>query len=89
MKSVKRVKSILKARPTTHGDFTDGAEFTQSVMRIAEKMPSYEGASAVQKEGLHMIVHKLQRCLAGDPDFAEHWHDIAGYAQLVADRCSK
>ncbi len=22
----------------------------------------------------------------GDPDYADSWHDIAGYAQLVADR---
>lgn len=89
MSSAKRVKKILADRPKTHGDFTDGARFTQEVLRVAAAMPAYASMTAVQREGLHMIVHKLQRALAGDPDFAEHWHDVAGYANLVADRCSK
>ena len=88
-KASKTVKRILKTRPTTHGDFTDGARFTQQTLRLAEKMPGYARASDVQKEGAHMIIHKLQRAFAGDPDYAEHWHDMAGYANLVADRCSK
>jgi hypothetical protein len=33
-----------------------------------------------------MIAHMLGRILNGDPDYADSWHDIAGYAQLVADR---
>ena len=89
MRAAKAVKQILDERPKTHGDFTDGARFTQSVLQLAATMPGYSRATAVHKEGFHMIVHKLQRILAGDPDFAEHWHDVAGYANLVADRCEK
>lgn len=89
MSAAKAVKKILADRPRTHGDFTDGARFTQSVLRLASQMPGYESATDVQREGFHMIVHKCQRLLAGDPGFAEHWHDIAGYANLVADRCKK
>ena len=33
-----------------------------------------------------MIVHKIARILAGDPNHADHWHDIAGYAILVEER---
>jgi len=39
-----------------------------------------------QQEALDMICHKIGRILNGDPDYADNWHDIAGYAQLVADR---
>lgn len=39
-----------------------------------------------QQEALDMICHKIGRILNGDPDYADSWHDIAGYAQLVADR---
>jgi hypothetical protein len=33
-----------------------------------------------------MICHKIARILNGDPNYADSWVDIAGYAQLVADR---
>ena len=33
-----------------------------------------------------MIFHKIGRIINGDPDYADSWHDIAGYAQLVANR---
>lgn len=39
-----------------------------------------------QQEALDMICHKIGRIINGDPDYADSWHDIAGYAQLVADR---
>lgn len=41
----------------------------------------------VQRESLSMIFHKIGRILAGDPNFRDHWDDIAGYAKLAADRC--
>ena len=37
-----------------------------------------------------MIVHKIGRILAGNPNHSDHWHDIAGYATLVdAQLCAK
>lgn len=33
-----------------------------------------------------MIAHKLGRIINGDPNYSDSWHDIAGYAKLVADR---
>lgn len=32
-----------------------------------------------------MIFHKIARILNGDPNYADSWVDIAGYAKLVAD----
>ena len=32
-----------------------------------------------------MIAHKIGRILNGDPNYADSWVDIAGYAQLVAN----
>ncbi len=37
-----------------------------------------------QREALGMICNKLGRILNGDPNYADSWADIAGYAQLVA-----
>jgi hypothetical protein len=39
-----------------------------------------------QREALAMIANKLGRILNGDPNYADSWMDIAGYAKLVADR---
>lgn len=36
-----------------------------------------------------MIAHKIGRILNGDPNYADSWIDIAGYAKLVADRLEK
>ena len=33
-----------------------------------------------------MIAHKIGRILAGNPDFKDHWDDIAGYAVLISQR---
>ena len=30
----------------------------------------------------------MKRILNGDPDYHDSWHDIVGYAQLVADELS-
>jgi hypothetical protein len=35
---------------------------------------------------MDMIMHKIGRIVNGDPDYADSWVDIAGYAKLVADR---
>jgi hypothetical protein len=35
---------------------------------------------------MEMICHKMARIMNGDPNYSDSWHDIAGYAKLVADR---
>jgi hypothetical protein len=32
-----------------------------------------------------MICHKISRIANGDPNYADSWDDIAGYAKLVSD----
>ena len=80
------VRRLLKVRPTTHGDFTDGAKFTQAVMRAAQAAPSWDRMTDVQKECLHHIAQKLQRVVCGDPNHKDHWADVAGYAGIALAR---
>lgn len=49
-------------------------------------VPQPPSAQADAVEALEMIAHKIGRILNGDPGYADSWVDIAGYAQLVADR---
>lgn len=82
------IQHLLSTRGQTHGDYSHHASITQ---RLKDCMgPHYEiHHTVVHRESLEMIAHKIGRILAGDPDFRDHWDDIAGYAKLAADRCSK
>lgn len=81
-------KEILAVRLTTHGDFTDQATITQNIKFQMSVGRNWNSLSACQRESLEMIAHKIARILAGDSNFKDHWDDIAGYANLVADRVS-
>lgn len=37
----------------------------------------------VRELEFEMIAHKIARILNGDPNYADNWHDIAGYATLI------
>jgi hypothetical protein len=88
--TIPTVIDVLAERRKTHGSFR-----VHSLTTLALEHAFYDGAaeagkvkadfSSEQQEALHMIFHKLGRIAAGDPDFKDHWVDIAGYAQLVAN----
>lgn len=81
------IQKILNEREKTHGDYGVHSKISQDLKEI---MAKYAGnMPSDQRETLSMIAHKIGRILAGDPDFRDHWADIAGYATLSADRCSK
>ena len=82
---------LLNERGKTHGDFSDHAGITQA-LKSAMQYHNRDGDAWAkltdpQREALEMIVHKIGRILAGNPNFRDHWDDIAGYARLVAERC--
>ena len=81
-------EAILAARGQTHGDYPLHAAITQAIKRVLYDHYT-TSHSDIARESMEMIAHKLGRILAGDPDFQDHWHDIAGYATLIADRCTK
>ena len=80
---------LLNERAKTHGDYTVHADITQRIKDVMFDQSNWELLSSAQREGLQMIAHKIGRILAGNPNFRDHWDDIAGYAKLVADRCPK
>lgn len=81
-------EEILKQRGGRYGLFKEHAEITMNMKRMIR---GYAGARSKaldddQQEALDMICHKIGRILNGDPNYSDSWHDIAGYAKLVADR---
>lgn len=77
---------ILIERGNRYGVFSKHASVTQDIKRALFNCRHRESLAADQVEALEMIAHKLGRIVNGDPDYADSWVDIAGYAQLVADR---
>jgi len=89
VKEVDTIANILAERQKTHGDYSEHARITQELKSVLRSSPGWDKLTDCQKETLEMIAHKAGRTLAGDPDFKDHWDDIAGYSKLVSDRCSK
>lgn len=82
------VDKILDERGKRYGKFKNHAELSQTLkMVIYDKVVERSLMLADdQKEAIDMICHKIARIINGDPNYADSWVDIAGYAQLVADR---
>ena len=84
VKGEKSVEEILTARRKTCGDFRKQATITDNLKYHMKNTENWSYLTAVQKEALDMIVHKIGRILAGDPNLKDHWDDIAGYSMLSA-----
>lgn len=79
------VKAILKERKITHGPYMETARCSQMLKDTMRKFPMYGSLTFCQRESLEMIQHKIARILCGNPNEFDHWHDIAGYAELVPE----
>ena len=77
------IENTLKTREDTHGSFRYQAETAQKLKEALRDCLNDRYLKRYQLEAMDMICGKLARICAGDPDFADHWHDIAGYAILA------
>lgn len=82
------VDAVLEERGSRYGPFITHAAITQQLKQVANKHLHLRGKVLIadQQEALDMIFHKIGRIINGDPNYADSWIDIAGYAKLVADR---
>ena len=79
------ISQTLAERATRYGSFESHARITQGIKR-AMSQGNWPRLADDQKECLEMLAHKIGRILNGDPDYHDSWHDVVGYAKLVADR---
>jgi hypothetical protein len=80
------IDEILDERGARYGKFLHHAVISQDIKDMMKQNGRWNDLQADQREALEMIAHKIARILNGDPNYADSWIDIAGYAQLVADR---
>lgn len=83
------IEATLAERGSRYGDFTDHAAIAQDLQDVMRATAGWARLNAVQKQALTVIADKQARILSGDPDYADNWHDLQGYAKLVEDRLSK
>lgn len=81
-----KLDAILNERGKRYGLFVHHADISQDFKHRMQGCSSWPKLAPDQKEALEMIAHKIARILNGDPNYADSWVDIAGYATLVADR---
>lgn len=75
-----KTEEILNEREKTHGDFEDVAFVHDGMMDCLNH--SSNVLSCAKRLAISNICLKLARIVCGDPNFADHWDDIAGYAML-------
>jgi Domain of unknown function (DUF6378) len=79
------IQKTLKQRQKTHGNFVTHAKISQDLKNVMREH-GLDELDADQIEALEMVAHKIARILNGNPNHHDHWHDVAGYSTLVADR---
>jgi len=83
-----QITQTLEERGTRYGKFIGQAEISQHLKQLIWQYAEDRRCELApdQSEALSMIAHKIARILNGDPNYADSWVDIAGYAKLVSDR---
>ena len=83
MKMPQSTNVTLKERGNRYGTFESQGKISQSFKETMRDTDNWDKLTCSQKESLEMVVHKIARILNGDPNYADSWHDIAGYATLI------
>jgi len=76
------IEDTLAERQDTHGNFADNAVASQHLKHACQRYATMV-LTPVQVEALDNICQKIARIITGDPNHADNWHDIAGYAMLA------
>ena len=82
------ITQTLEERGNRYGKFTGHSEITIALKNVIhiELLKREKILPDDMTEALHMICHKIGRIINGNENYDDSWIDIAGYAQLVADR---
>lgn len=83
------IEATLQERGSRYGRFADQAAIEKQMVDGWRVAPGWVRLAPDQTQALSMIAVKVARILNGDPNFHDSWHDIVGYAKLVADRLAK
>lgn len=89
LRSASQVERTLAERGSRYGDFLDNANLSQLLEETIRHQSGYNNLNNLHREALKFIFQKISRIVNGDPNYADNWHDIQGYAKLVEERLPK
>lgn len=81
---VSPAEALTSERKNQHGDWAEQSALAHELKQKMHLARGWNGSKLAthQMEALDMIAVKISRILSGDPNHADHWDDIAGYAYL-------
>lgn len=82
------IEKILEERQSSHGDYGVQSKVTEAIKDILLEA-GYKQLPWYVRNALDLIATKIGRLVCGDYKHADHYDDIAGYAQLVKKEISK
>jgi hypothetical protein len=82
------IEQTLEARETTHGDFANVSHYAQLLKDILRDSLGYRRMTDAQREACEAWLCKTARIMAGDVNYTDHAHDVAGYAMLYQRACN-
>lgn len=77
------IEQTLTERGARYGDFAKHACIAQGLKAMMWQEEGWARLTPAMCQALEVIQDKIARILNGDPTYADNWHDIQGYAQLV------
>lgn len=83
------IEETLAERGKRYGSFESHANIAQNLKRCMHHSPNWNILSDDKRQALEVIADKVARILNGDSNYHDNWHDIIGYAKLIADTLKK
>lgn len=83
------VSKTIAVRSSNYGLYEDQAAVELQIKEAFENTPNWHKLKPDARCALDMIATKTSRILTGKPDLHDSWHDIEGYAHLVAERIKR
>lgn len=80
------IEQTLAERGKRYGSFMEHSQIAQALQECMRRPDGWGRLASDQRQALQVIADKIARILNGDPNYHDNWHDIQGYAKLVADR---
>lgn len=77
-------QELTSKRKSQHGDWLEQSIFAFDLKTLFHHRmdAKVHNLRPHQWEAIDMILTKISRICAGDPNYEDHWDDIAGYAYL-------
>jgi hypothetical protein len=81
-----KTEDVLVERGKRYGNYLEQTKISDALTTALVDGAGDKRLETDQEDALFMICVKMARIINGDPDYADNWRDIAGYATLVAER---